>query len=81
MPVIEVPIEFEYEGIQFEGCLYTTKGTENVWQLLLNKRAYGQLVKYNTGWQWCPNAKDLFTEEWMLNFFVKAVEDYMKGAG
>jgi hypothetical protein len=76
MPIIEVPIEFEYEGVLFQGCFYTSKGVENVWQLSLSKYAYGQLVKYNTGWKWCPNAKNLFTEDYMLEFFVKTVNGH-----
>jgi len=50
-----------------------TKGNENVWHLTLYKYSYGQLIKYNTGWQWCPNAKNMFTDRFMLDFFVKAV--------
>ena len=74
MPIISVPIEFEYEGIYFQGEFYTSKGSENVWQLTLHKRCYGQLIKYNTGWQWCPNAKNMFTEPFMLEFFVSTID-------
>jgi hypothetical protein len=77
MPILNAPIEFEYEGIQFEGMFYTSKGNENAWQLLLYNRAYGQLIKYYNGWKWCPNAKGMFKEPYMKDFFVKTVEAYL----
>jgi hypothetical protein len=73
MPILSVPVEFDYEGINFSGEFSTSTGNENVWQLRLYKYSYGQLIKYNTGWQWCPNSKNMFTEAFMLEFFVSLV--------
>lgn len=77
MSLLEIPIEFEYEGIQFSGSFSTTQGNENVWHLSLYKRSYGQLVKYNIGWRWRPNIQEWFKEPYMEEFFVKTVEDYL----
>jgi hypothetical protein len=73
MPVIEIPIEFEYEGITFQGEFSCQPGNENVWHLRLYNYNYGQLVKYNTGWKWCPNVQNWFTEPFMEEFFVGVV--------
>ena len=81
MAIISILVEFEYEGIFFSGELSTSTGNENVWQLTLYKRCYGQLIQYNTGWQWCPNAKNMFTESFMLDFFVSVVTADVPGAG
>jgi len=78
---MSIPIEFEWEGITFNGEFSTSIGNGNVWQLTLYKRCYGQLIKYNTGWQWCPNAKNLFTESFMLDFFVSVVTADVPEAG
>ena len=73
MAIISILVEFEYGGIFFSGELSTSTGNENVWQLTLYKRCYGQLIQYNTGWQWCPNAKNMFIEPFMLEFFVSVI--------
>jgi hypothetical protein len=73
MAIISIPIELEYEGMEFAGEFSTSTGNENVWQLSLYKYSYGQLIKYKTGWQWCPNAKNMFTEPFMMEFFVGVV--------
>lgn len=80
MPVLDIPVDFEYEGAHFTGTFYTTKGNENVWQLNLNGYSWGQLVKYSTGWKWCPNTKLWFNEDYMEKYFVSLVENYVKGA-
>jgi hypothetical protein len=49
MHIINILIEFEYEGIYFQGEFLSQSGTENVWQLTLYNYHYGQLVNYNTG--------------------------------
>jgi hypothetical protein len=73
MSIIDIPIEFEYEGIHFQGEFVSQSGTENVWQLRLYNYHYGQLVNYNTGWKWCPNIQKWFTEPLMEEFFVRVV--------
>lgn len=78
MPLLSIPIEFDWEGMWFEGELSTSKGNENVWQLTLYRRSYGQLVKYINGWKWCPNIQNRFTEPFMEEFFVSKVENYLK---
>ena len=77
MPLIYIPIEFEYEGILFSGTFSTTKGNEDVWQLSLAGYRYGQLVHYYDGWKWCPGLSNDFTEPYMEEFFIKTVEDYL----
>jgi hypothetical protein len=74
MPILSVPVEFEYEGVLFSGEFSTSTGNENYWSLTLYKLNYGQLIRYNTGWQWCPNAKNMFIEPFMLEFFVSLIE-------
>lgn len=79
MPLIDIPVEFEYEGIQFSGTFTTSKGNENMWDLSLNKRHYGSLVKYSTGWQWCPTGRTpMFFEDYMENFFIEKVTGFLK---
>jgi hypothetical protein len=76
--MINIPVEFEYEGIQFAGNFYTSVGNHNnVWQLSLYNYSYGQLVNYNTGWKWCPNIQGWFQEPYMEQFFIKTVQDYL----
>jgi hypothetical protein len=77
MPLINIPIEFEYEGILFSGDFHTAVGNEDVWQLSLYRYSYGQLVKYNTGWKWRPNVQGWFQEPYMEQFFIKTVEDFL----
>ena len=72
MPIIKIPVEFEYEGISFQGEFSTSQGSENVWHLMLYKYYYGQLVKYHTGWKWCGN-NAMFSEPFMLEYFVRVV--------
>lgn len=78
MAIIAIQVEFEYEGIMFSGHLSTSQGNENVWQLTLYNFSYGQLIKYNIGWKWCPNIQNWFTEQYMEEFFVETVEDYLR---
>lgn len=77
MPMISIPIEFEYEGILFSGNFNTSVGNEDVWQLSLYRYSYGQLVNYNTGWKWRPNIQGWFQEAYMEQFFIKTVEDFL----
>jgi hypothetical protein len=51
MHIINIPIEFEYEGIYFQGEFLSQSGTENVWQLRLYNYHNGQFVNYDTGWK------------------------------
>jgi hypothetical protein len=51
MHIIDIPIEFEYEGIYFQGEFLSQSGTENVSQLTLYNYHYGPLENYNTGWK------------------------------
>jgi hypothetical protein len=74
---MDIPVSFEYEGIQFEGAFDLPSGAGS-WQLNLNGYHYGQLVKYSTGWKWCPNPKNLFTEDYMEKFFIETVESYLR---
>lgn len=78
MPLLDIPIEFEYEGIFFSGRLTTTKGNEDAWQLTLYNYSYGQLVKYQSGWKWRPNIQGWFQEAYMESFFIKTVEDFLQ---
>jgi hypothetical protein len=80
MPIIDIPIAFEWEGIYFEGVFSTSKGNENVFHLKLFGYHYGQLVNYCTGWKWCPNINGYFTEDFMERFFIETVEAYLKQA-
>jgi hypothetical protein len=73
MSIIDIPLEFEYEGIYFQGEFLSHSGTENVWQLRLYNYHYGQLINYNTGWKWCPNIQNWFAEPFMEEFFVRVV--------
>lgn len=78
MQLIELLIEFEYEGIAFSGQFTTSKGNENAWDLNLNGYHYGTLVKYSTGWQWCPTGRNpMFIEDYMERFFIETVENYL----
>ena len=72
MEILKIPIQFEYEGIQFSGE-FTSEGGCTSWQLNLNGYYYGQLVKYSTGWKWCPNNQNHFTEDYMERFFIEVV--------
>lgn len=78
MALIAIPIEFEYEGIQFAG--YFTKvpgaGYNDVYHLNLHGYHYGQLWKARDQWCWGANAKELFNEQFMLEFFVNVIEQY-----
>lgn len=78
MAMIEVPIEFEYEGILFSGRFSAHSGTLSYWDLNLQGYSYGSLVKYSSGWQWCPNGKmPMFLEDYMEKFFIDTVEQYL----
>lgn len=75
---ITIPVQFEYEGIYFEGNLSSSTGNEHVWNLVLYGFLYGGLVKYSTGWQWCSNGKaPMFLDDYMKDFFVSVVENYL----
>jgi hypothetical protein len=77
MTIIDIPIEFEYEGIFFSGQ-FSSEGPLTSWHLNLNKIYYGQLVKYSTGWKWRPNLKNYFKEDYMEQYFIGVVEGYLK---
>jgi hypothetical protein len=73
MSVVSIPVEFEYEGIWFEGVFYTQAGDRKHWSLLLYNYNYGSLIEYYAGWRWCPNEKKMFTEPYMLEFFLGVI--------
>jgi hypothetical protein len=78
MAIVEIPISFEYEGIEFTGSFSAHSGALNYWDLNLNGYSYGILAKYSTGWQWCSNGKaPMFLEDYMEQFFVSVVEQYL----
>lgn len=78
MAFVEIPVQFEYEGIMFTGTFTAHPGSLNYWDLNLNSYAYGALVKYTSGWQWCSNGKaPMFLERYMQQFFIETVERYL----
>jgi len=73
MPIIEIPVEFEYEGISFKGHFYQANGAGGSWHLNLNGYYYGKLVNYITGQKWCPNINNWFAEPFMEDYFIRLI--------
>lgn len=75
---MDIPVSFEYEGIQFDGVLSTVMGAgaPTFFHLYINRYYYGQLWK--TGNEWKFGSNDcMFMESYMVDFFAKTVQQYL----
>lgn len=81
MAIVDIPIEFDYEGMWFSGTFTAHPGSLHYWDLNLLGYQYGALVKYSSGWQWCSNGKaPMFAEDYMERFFIETVEAFLGGS-
>lgn len=80
MPITKIPVEFEYEGMHFEGTFDWVAGAGNSlkFHLTLYRHHYGQLWKTEQGWRWGPNNLNLFIEDFMLEYFISVVEEGLR---
>lgn len=74
----KIPVSFEYEGVLFEGYFSNELGAGyDHYCLDLNGVRYGGLIIKKEGWIWAAGPQRMFEEPYMVEFFVKTVEDYL----
>jgi hypothetical protein len=63
--MLEIPVEFEHEGKEYNGTLESVfgAGASDVYDLMINKYYFGRLRKYQDQWVFDP-AK----EEWLKSY-------------
>jgi hypothetical protein len=69
-----IPVSFEYEGIQFDGYFTNNHGAGfDRYHLILNGVHYGSLIISDTGWRWAAGPGNMFTEPYMVVYFIEVV--------
>jgi hypothetical protein len=73
--VDNIPVSFEYEGIQWDGYLSKVSGagSNSLYHLTINKYYRGQLFKTAEGWRFGSN-DGMFEEKYMVEYFVSVIE-------
>lgn len=74
---MDIPVSFEYEGMQFDGFLSPVNGAgSDHYHLMINNYFHGTLWKTESiGWRF-GNNKGMFEEPFMIEFFRKTVEEW-----
>lgn len=76
---MKIPVSFEYEGVQFDGYLSKVSGAGSTatYHLMINNYFRGQLFNTPSGWRFGSN-NNMFEENYMVEFFVNTIEQYLK---
>lgn len=79
LPSMErIPVQFDYEGIWFDGYFVKIAGAASggLYHLMINGTYWGQLWKTeNYGWRFgSSNDNNMFEELYMVDFFVSVIE-------
>lgn len=71
---MDLPVSFEYEGVQFDGYLSKVAGagSSGLYHLMINGGYWGQLFKSGDVWRFGSNS-GMFEEEYMVNYFASVV--------
>jgi hypothetical protein len=76
----EIPVSFEYEGIQFDGYFTNTHGAGyDRYFLILNGFHYGMVIISKEKWRWASGPMKLFEEPYMLEFFESVIVKWYDG--